>query len=56
MRNSIGAGLRGQYPPNQVMPDRLAELLRELDGAEGKAIEIKEERSLPPTPKRVRKR
>jgi hypothetical protein len=56
MRNSIGAGLRSQYPPDQVMPDRLAELLRELDGAEGKATGIKEGQNPPSTPKRVRKR
>jgi hypothetical protein len=31
MRASIGAGLRSQYTPNGHMPDRLAELLRELD-------------------------
>lgn len=54
MRSSIGAGLRSQYPPNQHMPDRLAELLRELDGAERKAIE--EEQYPPSTRKQVRKR
>lgn len=32
MRNSIGAGLRSQYAPNGNMPDRLVELLHELDG------------------------
>jgi len=31
MRASIGAGLRSQYTPNGHLPDRLAELLRELD-------------------------
>src|SRR5258707_13057516 len=31
MRASIGAGLRSQYTPNGHMPDRLAELLRDLD-------------------------
>jgi hypothetical protein len=32
MRASIGAGLRSQYTPNEHLPDRLAELLRELNG------------------------
>ena len=36
MRSSIGAGLRSQYTPNEHLPDRLAELLRELDGPEGR--------------------
>lgn len=31
MRNSIGAGLKTQYPSNGHMPDRLSELLHELD-------------------------
>ena len=31
MRTSIGAGLRSQYTPKEHLPDRLAELLRELD-------------------------
>jgi hypothetical protein len=31
MRTSIGAGLRSQYTPNAHLPDRLTELLRELD-------------------------
>jgi len=31
MRTSIGAGLRSQYAPNERLPDRLAELLQELD-------------------------
>jgi len=31
MRTSIGAGLRNQYTPNEHLPDRLTELLRELD-------------------------
>jgi hypothetical protein len=31
MRNSIGAGLKSQYSPNGHMPDRLAELLHELE-------------------------
>jgi hypothetical protein len=31
MRTSIGAGLRHEYAPDERLPDRLAELLRELD-------------------------
>jgi hypothetical protein len=31
MRASIGAGLRSQYTPNAHLPERLAELLRDLD-------------------------
>jgi hypothetical protein len=34
MRTSIGAGLRSQYTPNEHLPDRLTELLRELDEPE----------------------
>jgi hypothetical protein len=34
MRTSIGAGLRTQYTPNEHLPDRLTELLRELDEPE----------------------
>ena len=34
MRTSIGAGLRSQYTPNEHLPDRLADLLRELDEPE----------------------
>jgi hypothetical protein len=42
MRSSIGAGLKSQYSPNGHMPDRLAELMKELEevedhGAEGEA-------------------
>ncbi len=54
MRSSIGAGLRNQYAPNQHMPHRLAELLRELDGTEGEAIEKKQ--NPPSMPKQARKR
>jgi len=43
MRTSIGSGLRDQYAPNEHLPDRLAELLRELDGSENQVNE--EERS-----------
>jgi hypothetical protein len=31
MRTSIGAGLRSEYAADECLPDRLAELLRELD-------------------------
>jgi hypothetical protein len=41
MRNSVGAGLRSQYAPNGHMPDRLAELLKELNGAEERGVEDK---------------
>jgi hypothetical protein len=37
MRSSIGAGLKSQYAPNGHMPDRLAELMKELDEADGRA-------------------
>jgi hypothetical protein len=43
MRTSIGSGLRDQYAPNEHLPDRLAELLRELDGSGNQVSE--EERS-----------
>jgi hypothetical protein len=43
MRSSIGSGLRDQYAPIEHLPDRLAELLRELDGSENQINE--EERS-----------
>jgi hypothetical protein len=45
MRASIGAGLRSQYTPNEHLPDRLAELLRELDEPEDQAA--KEKRNSP---------
>ena len=53
MRASIGAGLRRQYAPNGSLPDRLAELLQELDRGEGQAT--KEKQNQPSMPKRVRK-
>jgi hypothetical protein len=58
MRSSIGAGLKSQYSPNGHMPDRLAELMKELEeagdnGAEGEAG--KEEQGLQPARKHVRK-
>jgi hypothetical protein len=52
MRTSIGAGLRSQYTPNEHLPDRLAELLRELDEPEDKVTE--EKRNPRPMPKRIR--
>jgi hypothetical protein len=51
MRASIGAGLRSQYTPNGHLPDRLAELLRELDRPGG---QIAEKRSPPRMRKRTR--
>lgn len=41
MRTSIGAGLRNQYTPNEHLPDRLAELLQELDEPEDRAAQEK---------------
>jgi hypothetical protein len=43
MRNSIGAGLKTQYGPNGHMPDRLTQLLHELerDSAEERAAGAK---------------
>jgi hypothetical protein len=34
MRSSIGAGLKTQYSPNGHMPDRLAELMKELESGD----------------------
>ncbi len=53
MRSSIGAGLRSQYAPSGHMPDRLAQLLKELDG---EARVTEEGRDFRPMPKRVRGR
>jgi hypothetical protein len=50
MRASIGAGLRSQYTPNGHMPDRLAELLRELDRPGNQSAQEKR------SPSRMRKR
>jgi hypothetical protein len=41
MRNSIGAGLKSEYSPNGHMPDRLAELMKELESAEDDGAEDK---------------
>jgi hypothetical protein len=49
MRTSIGAGLRNQYTPNEHLPDRLAELLRELDEPENHVVREKR------NPPRIRK-
>ena len=54
MRNSIGAGLRSQYAPNQHIPHRLAELLHQLDDAEETAT--KKKQNPPSTRKQARKR
>jgi hypothetical protein len=59
MRNSIGAGLKSQYSPNGHMPDRLAELMKELEeadshGAEGNGHD--EERHPRPARKHARNR
>jgi hypothetical protein len=52
MRASIGAGLRSQYTSDEHLPDRLAELLRELDEPED---QIADERRNPPAmPKHIR--
>jgi hypothetical protein len=60
MRNSIGAGLRSQYEPNGHMPDRLAELLENLNRAEDRRAEDKaaekEGRHLRPPRAPIRKR
>ena len=37
MRTSIGAALRSECAPNEPLPDRLAELLKELDKSENGA-------------------
>ena len=54
MRTSIGAGLRSQYPPNGRLPDRLAELLRELDVPENEVAE--EDRNPLSVRRRIRER
>jgi hypothetical protein len=54
MRSSIGAGLRTEYVPNGHMTDRLAELLKELDGIKDQAAE--EQQNDRPMRKRVRGR
>jgi hypothetical protein len=51
MRTSIGAGLRSEYAPDERVPDRLAELLRELDEPDHQVAE--EKRNPPPMRKRI---
>ncbi len=53
MRTSIGAGLRSEYTPNEHLPDRLTELLRELDEPEDQAAH--EKRNRPATRKHIRR-
>jgi hypothetical protein len=56
MRSSIGAGLKTQYSPNGHMPDRLAELMKELEEADGHdAAGHEDERQPQPAHKRARK-
>jgi hypothetical protein len=61
MRNSVGAGLRSQYAPNGHIPDRLAELLKELNharerGVKDKAAAETEDQNLRPPRKHARKK
>jgi hypothetical protein len=59
MRSSIGAGLKSQYSPNGHMPDRLAELTKELEAAEHHGAEDeagKEESNSQPARKHARKK
>jgi hypothetical protein len=53
MRSSIGAGLKSQYSPNGHMPDRLAELMKELEEAD--SHDAGEERHPKPARRYVRK-
>jgi hypothetical protein len=56
MRSSIGAGLKSQYTPNGHMPDRLAELMKELEEADSHRAEGHEEERHPkPARRHVRK-
>jgi hypothetical protein len=41
MRTSIGAGLRTEYAADEPLPDRLAELLRELDDPDDQVAQEK---------------
>jgi hypothetical protein len=52
MRTSIGAGLRNEYAADEPLPDRLAELLRELDEPDDQVTQ--EKRVSPPLRKHVR--
>ena len=53
MRTSIGAGLRSQYTPNERLPDRVSELLRELDEPED---QVGQEKRNPPRARRQGRR
>jgi hypothetical protein len=56
MRSSIGAGLKSQYSPNGHLPDRLAELMKELEEADSPGAEgHKEARHPKPARRHVRK-
>ena len=56
MRSSIGAGLKSQYSPDGHMPDRLAELMKELEEADAHgARRHKEEPHPRPARRHVRK-
>jgi hypothetical protein len=52
MRTSIGAGLRSEYAADEPLPDRLAELLRELDEPDDQLAQ--EKRDSPAVRKHVR--
>jgi hypothetical protein len=52
MRTSIGAGLRSEYAADEPLPDRLAELLRELDEPNDQVAQEKRDSS--PLRKHVR--
>jgi Anti-sigma factor NepR len=52
MRSSIGAGLRSEYAADEPLPDRLAELLRELDEPDDQVSE--EKRDAPRLHKHIR--
>jgi hypothetical protein len=51
MRTSIGAGLRNEYAADEPLPDRLAELLRELDEPDD---QVTQEKRVSPLHKHVR--
>jgi hypothetical protein len=52
MRASIGAGLRSEYAADEPLPDRLAELLRELDEPDDQVAQ--EKRDAPRMRKHIR--
>jgi hypothetical protein len=57
MRNSIGAGLKTQYSANESTPDRITELLQELDETEDRGVGERPAGEEPhrPIPRHVRK-